>query len=172
MPGWWSCCKSWSVKSFNGVPSHCEEAAEYNWSWTCHSLNTPYLMLFTFHLFDARHDTDQAINWKANWSLAKEPYLWPTSPSYKTVIKDKAEDEQIHVKAATAENGWQVEICSALCSLLASMVTNLFFLSFSLRPGILTQYPDTLYLCLMYDWYLMNLYKRISVLSYCNRCKI
>ena len=165
MPGWWSCCKSWSVKCFNGVPSHCEESVEYNWSWTCHSLNTPYLMLFTFHVVDARHDTDQAINWKA-----KEPYLWPTSPSYKTVIKDQAEDVQIHVKAPTAEDGWQVaDGCSALCSLLASMVTNLFFLSFSPRPGILTQYPDTLYLCLMYDGYLMNLCKRISVWNYCNR---
>ena len=57
-------------------------------------------MLFTFHVVDARHDTDQASNRKA-----KEAYLWPTSPSYKTVIKDQAEDVQIHVKAPTAEDG-------------------------------------------------------------------
>ena len=157
MPGWWSCCKSWSVKCFNGVPSHCEEGVEYNWSWTCHSLNTPYLMLFTFHIVDDRHDTDQAINWKA-----KEPYFWPTSPSYKTVIKDPRESPD--------SRRWLTGCALlCLCSLLASMVTNLFFLSFSPRPGILTQYPDTLYLCLMYDGYLMNLYKRISDLSYCNR---
>ena len=52
-------------------------------------------MLFTFHV-----DMTQI-----RLSIERPIGLWPTSPSYKTVIKDKAEDEQIHVKAATAENG-------------------------------------------------------------------